>query len=320
VVFTSAAIGMATLSAVHITHEAFWVCMSHALTTEKEEVMGLLLGDIEQEVSHIWAVSVLMRSDKRKDRVEVSPEQSAAAAAEAEKIGDRIGKRTRVVGWYHSHPHITVNPSHVDVRTQAEYQKYMDQGFVGLIFSCFNTDTSKRGRVQVIGFQSFENSSPSSIDIDDDPEHPQIVEGGRYVPKEIPILVVRSTAITSMAPALQKIVSVQQILINEEQQEFDTFTCHQHPNRVGRPMSPSQTSDAGPVHPLAILHAEAVYQKALCRLLENGCAPIAVDMAYRVTVLKEKAAKLKAERDHLYAQLPSQSSSSRYSKNNKKPT
>ena len=83
-----------------------------------------------------------MRSDKRKDRVEVSPEQSAAAAAEAEistfssslclppsllfslypqlypltfiyKIGEKIGKRTRVVGWYHSHPHITVNPSHV---------------------------------------------------------------------------------------------------------------------------------------------------------------------------------------------------------------
>lgn len=41
-------IRMASLGAVHITQEAFWVCMSHALTTEREEVMGLLLGDIEQ--------------------------------------------------------------------------------------------------------------------------------------------------------------------------------------------------------------------------------------------------------------------------------
>jgi hypothetical protein len=75
-----------------------------------------------------------------------------------------IGKTTRVIGWYHSHPHITVLPSHVgkltylkkyifisifslefrdvyyeDVRTQAMYQ-LLDQGFIGLIFSCFNED------------------------------------------------------------------------------------------------------------------------------------------------------------------------------------
>ncbi len=38
---------------------------------------------------------------------------------------------------YHSHPHITVLPSHVDVRTQAMYQK-LDEGFVGIIISAFN--------------------------------------------------------------------------------------------------------------------------------------------------------------------------------------
>ena len=47
---------------------------------------------------------------------------------------------------YHSHPHITVLPSHVDVRTQAMYQS-MDEGFIGLIFSVFNqvTDPSRKG-------------------------------------------------------------------------------------------------------------------------------------------------------------------------------
>ena len=43
----------------------------------------------------------------------------------------------QVLGWYHSHPHITVWPSHVDVGTQADYQ-LMDSNFIGLIFSCFN--------------------------------------------------------------------------------------------------------------------------------------------------------------------------------------
>lgn len=39
---------------------------------------------------------------------------------------------------YHSHPHLSVVPSHVDVRTQALYQQ-MDSAFVGLIFSVFNS-------------------------------------------------------------------------------------------------------------------------------------------------------------------------------------
>lgn len=88
-----------------------------------------------------------------------------------------VGRPTRVIGWYHSHPHITVMPSHVgedykwyskqptscvliselwkhrpnlakkllvpvDVRTQRMYQM-LDPGFVGLIFSCFNEDGIK---------------------------------------------------------------------------------------------------------------------------------------------------------------------------------
>jgi hypothetical protein len=50
---------------------------------------------------------------------------------------NQIIEKCRVIGWYHSHPHITVQPSHVDVRTQGQYQA-MDPGFLGLIFSCFS--------------------------------------------------------------------------------------------------------------------------------------------------------------------------------------
>ncbi|KAL7201746.1 hypothetical protein ACSBR1_033443 [Camellia fascicularis] len=65
------------------------------------------------------------------------------------------GRTTRVIGWYHSHPHITVLPSHVDVQTQAMYQ-LLDSGFIGLIFSCFSEDVHKVGRIQVIAFQSLD--------------------------------------------------------------------------------------------------------------------------------------------------------------------
>ena len=61
---------------------------------------------------------------------------------------------TRLIGWYHSHPHITVLPSAVDVHTQSTYQ-LLDEGFVGLIFSVFDQDQrDKVSRVQVVAFQS----------------------------------------------------------------------------------------------------------------------------------------------------------------------
>lgn len=78
------------------------------------------------------------------DRVETSPEQMAAATALAERLTRETGVRTRAIGWFHSHPHITVLPSHVDVATQALYQQ-LEPGFVGLIFSAFNRDGATKG-------------------------------------------------------------------------------------------------------------------------------------------------------------------------------
>ncbi|CAM9274004.1 unnamed protein product, partial [Heterosigma akashiwo] len=101
-------------------------CTTHALSTEQEEIMGLLLGNWEEKEGkitlHIWGVQILTRETKQEDRVEVGPEQLSRVAQMAEKISDETGITTRVVGWYHSHPRITVLPSHVDVRTQGQYQ------------------------------------------------------------------------------------------------------------------------------------------------------------------------------------------------------
>ncbi|KAH7300082.1 hypothetical protein KP509_24G044200 [Ceratopteris richardii] len=146
-----------SLTCAKISEEVWLTCVTHALSTETEEIMGLLFGDIEysddgQVVALVWGAAPQTRSDRRKDRVETNPEQLAAASAQAERLSAETGKMTRVIGWYHSHPHITVLPSHVDVRTQGMYQ-LLDAGFLGLIFSCFNEDSKKVGKIQATAFQ-----------------------------------------------------------------------------------------------------------------------------------------------------------------------
>lgn len=130
-----------SLKAVLITREAVAVCVAHSTTTEREEVMGLLLGDWYPSTTHscvfVYDACPQTRSDRRPDRVEASPTDIAAASEDAERVTKRVRRRTRVVGWYHSHPHITDLPSHVDVGTQGQYQA-LDAGFVGIIVSCFS--------------------------------------------------------------------------------------------------------------------------------------------------------------------------------------
>ncbi|XP_042061823.1 lys-63-specific deubiquitinase BRCC36-like [Salvia splendens] len=148
-----------SLTSVKMSEDVWLTCLTHALSTETEEIMGLLLGDIQSTkngvTALIWGALPQPRSDRQKDRVETNPEQLTAASVHAERMTMATGTTTRVIGWYHSHPHITVLPSHVDVRTQAMYQ-LLDPGFIGLIFSCFSEDAQKVGRIQVIAFQSMD--------------------------------------------------------------------------------------------------------------------------------------------------------------------
>jgi len=78
--------------------------------------MGLLLGfiDTERGVSTIWTNCPLRRMDKRRDRVEISPEQLVLASSMAEKLTIEDKLPTRVVGWYHSHPQFIHLPRFVD--------------------------------------------------------------------------------------------------------------------------------------------------------------------------------------------------------------
>ncbi|PON50986.1 JAB1/MPN/MOV34 metalloenzyme domain containing protein [Parasponia andersonii] len=76
------------LTGVKMSEDVWLTCLTHSLSTETEEIMGLLLGDIEYKngsvTALIWGASPQTRSDRRKDRVETNPEQLAAASAQAE--------------------------------------------------------------------------------------------------------------------------------------------------------------------------------------------------------------------------------------------
>lgn len=152
------------LKKVLLSTDVTLVSIQHALSTEKEEIMGLLIGEVHNNNTLVSIVSsvILRRLDKKPDRVEISEEQLVQATLRAEELAAEVGRPLRVVGWYHSHPHITVWPSHVDLATQSMYQR-MDSSFVGIIFAVFLTDqTAKAPSVQITCFQSISDGSNQS--------------------------------------------------------------------------------------------------------------------------------------------------------------
>ncbi|KAF5787085.1 putative JAB1/MPN/MOV34 metalloenzyme domain-containing protein [Helianthus annuus] len=77
-----------SLTSVKMAEDVWLTCLTHALSTETEEIMGLLLGDIQHSkngvTALIWGALPQPRSDRQKDRVETNPEQLTAASVQAE--------------------------------------------------------------------------------------------------------------------------------------------------------------------------------------------------------------------------------------------
>ncbi|NXM87429.1 BRCC3 deubiquitinase, partial [Oenanthe oenanthe] len=303
--------GKMAVQAVHLEADAFLVCLNHALSTEKEEVMGLCIGEVPpaeglprggagcgtalvdtSRIVHIHSVIILRRSDKRKDRVEISPEQLSAASTEAEISFSREQARQqrrpmRVVGWYHSHPHITVWPSHVDVRTQAMYQM-MDQGFVGLIFSCFIEDkNTKTGRILYTCFQSVQAQKSSDC---------KVVEviflftafncisyPSRYERIEIPIHVVPHETIGKVC--LESAVELPKILCQEEQDAYRRIHSLTHLDSVTK------------------IHNGSVFTKNLCSQMSAISGPLLQWLEDRLEQNKQRVQELQQEKEQLLEEL-----------------
>ncbi|NWH62200.1 BRCC3 deubiquitinase, partial [Geococcyx californianus] len=316
------------VQAVHLEADAFLVCLNHALSTEKEEVMGLCIGEVPGGVApavglgsvasgrrglggfwtsvdtsrivHIHSVIILRRSDKRKDRVEISPEQLSAASTEAEisfsgDSSEPTRRPMRVVGWYHSHPHITVWPSHVDVRTQAMYQM-MDQGFVGLIFSCFIEDkNTKVGNLKTV------TNPPCTHE----KLHPQgtaetfgcsLQEGLNsawssqskagmvvYERIEIPIHVVPHETIGKVC--LESAVELPKILCQEEQDAYRRIHSLTHLDSVTK------------------IHNGSVFTKNLCSQMSAISGPLLQWLEDRLEQNKQRVQELQQEKERLLEEL-----------------
>jgi len=178
-------------------------CWAHALTTETEEVMGLYIGSMEAEVAKVRSLIPIRRTTKEKDRVEIDPVDLATASQKAEDAG------LRVVGWYHSHPHITVQPSHIDLGTQFNYQQHCDSNFFGLIFSVFNYD-NKLGQDtrEVIAFRTERTDAGNTC---------QYLQIQTTTPNEE-----GEASKLDVASAVSKISS---ILMNEEGEEYSRYSA-----------------------------------------------------------------------------------------------
>ncbi|PNI17762.1 BRCC3 isoform 7 [Pan troglodytes] len=307
------------VQAVHLESDAFLVCLNHALSTEKEEVMGLCIGELNDDtrsdskfaytgtemrtvaekvdavrIVHIHSVIILRRSDKRKDRVEISPEQLSAASTETHRLAELTGRPMRVVGWYHSHPHITVWPSHVDVRTQAMYQM-MDQGFVGLIFSCFIEDkNTKTGRVLYTCFQSIQAQKSSESlhgprDFWSSSQHISIEgqkEEERYERIEIPIHIVPHVTIGKVC--LESAVELPKILCQEEQDAYRRIHSLTHLDSVTK-----------------IHNGSEVFTKNLCSQMSAISGPLLQWLEDRLEQNQQHLQELQQEKEELMQELSS---------------
>jgi len=156
----------AATESVRVNADVYFGCLAHAFSTEREEVMGLLIGEAGggSAVVDICNLIILSRVDKRKDRCEISSQQLVEATGRAEELASETGRPLRVVGWYHSHPHITVWPSHVDLQTQAQWQ-LMEPTFIGLIFSCFSDAADCTSRVDLTAFRTASNGARAEVPV-----------------------------------------------------------------------------------------------------------------------------------------------------------
>ena len=187
-------------------------CLSHALSTQREEVIGFCLGTSYNGITYVLDTCVFPRSDRKSDRVEVGMKEQIMAMELASDVSKRTGIETKIVGWYHSHPAITCPPSAVDIRTQHSLQ---NDHFVGLIYSVFNESANTvpwspgklfTGRVQCHCFRSTSNSSHESV--------PFVVKTRADLEQDLPRL-------APAVPVFKGVWNILKLLYSEEWQLYE---------------------------------------------------------------------------------------------------
>ncbi|VDM18203.1 unnamed protein product [Hydatigera taeniaeformis] len=139
---------------VRLPPSAYQTIVTHALSHENEEIIGLLCAKEHDSYIQIYTAIPFRRSTHLRDRVEVSDEDIVLGSQKADDLGASLQENLCVLGWYHSHPHTTVQPSDEDIRTQTLYEK-LNPCFFGLIVSVFdNDDANKQQTINITCFRS----------------------------------------------------------------------------------------------------------------------------------------------------------------------
>uniref|UniRef100_A0A1B6KDE3 MPN domain-containing protein n=1 Tax=Graphocephala atropunctata TaxID=36148 RepID=A0A1B6KDE3_9HEMI len=252
------------LAEVYLSNDIYMACIQLALSTEKEEVICLLLGETKEDkgnkTAYIYSMKIPHRLDKKKDRVEISIDQLIAARDYAEKLSQKLKVEVTVLGWFHSHPHITVWPSHVDVNTQANYQT-MSKSFVGIICSAFSKDkTTKECEINITCFQS------ESITNDNGTV--------QNVRKPVPYFVFTNPVPITAVSCLKTICDLPNILHKEEEENYKECAA--------------ENSDA-----LCTLHNEMLLTKSLLHITNKISIPLLKTLELRERILKQQLVFLK---------------------------
>ncbi|KAI7854938.1 JAB1/Mov34/MPN/PAD-1 ubiquitin protease-domain-containing protein [Circinella umbellata] len=279
------------LMKVQISTSVYHIILAHALSTEKEEIIGMLIGEWQglrntnpfmtnRAIASVEGVSLLTRSDKRKDRVEIAPEQLHLAALEAEQVSKRLNRKMCVIGWYHSHPHITVFPSHVDLRTQLS-QQYLDSHFFGIIISCFDSSSDHIQRVQITCFQAEQTSD------------------GTVSRVNVPIEIIPSYTMSSVMR--ETFLDLPKRMFEEHNKEYEAATS----KRIQYSDQRNVTSDI-----MTELYNTGVYGQSITHLVDNVICPAtqilentSKELDQKIEEVKRKLSESKKRNDAFLIEL-----------------
>jgi len=236
-----------TVSRVWFNSDAYLVCLTHALSTETEEIMGVCIGEVNEKkdansaeilISH---VHFFKRSDVKKDRVETSSVEIFEAFQAAENLNNETGRPLKVVGWYHSHPHITVQPSNIDLGTQINWQRNISKYFVGLIFSVFNEyQDNLNQHIELTCFQTYDDGGAAYNQV--------------YKRIDVPIFLKRMKHFDENC--LKKLTELPKMMVKEVQDKYE------------------QVARSSSSHIMTSVHNASVFAQNLCGITETVTSPL----------------------------------------------
>jgi BRCC36 C-terminal helical domain/JAB1/Mov34/MPN/PAD-1 ubiquitin protease len=266
-------------------------------------------------ISLLELLSLLQtRTDKRPDRVEVSVEQLAAASSVAEEMSLRLGRQLQVVGWVHTHPHISCLPSHVDVRTQQQYQ-LMDSRFVGLIFAVFQQDAAKIGKIEVSAFQATSAREDPNAQMSSHAHDSSLISSSssssgctEWLGKNVALSIrpPNGGSTVPLADALSTLTGLQATLFAEEQAAYSA-ALQQHTtssSSTNSSSSSSSTTDAAAL--MEAVYCSSVFSKSIACLMGESTLPLLQTVESHLCSVQAKKAVLAAETAALRAQLSPQ--------------